>query len=61
MLRTDWLTYSYTISHYSSVVEGRLRNEIATFSRVCEVTENQLDTNRQLENEETKRRTFTVS
>ena len=43
MLQTDWLSYSYTISHNSAVVVGRPQN--ATFYRFSEVLEESLDVN----------------
>ena len=43
MLQSDWLSYSYTISHWNAVAVGRPRT--ATFYRFAEVLEEHLDVN----------------
>ena len=43
MLQSDWLSYSYTISHKSAVAAGRPRN--TRFYSFSEVLEGILDAN----------------
>ena len=59
MLLSDWLSHSYTISHWNAVAAGRPRN--AMFYSFSEVLEGILDVNGYLIPDKTKRSTFTAS